>query len=290
MKIVITGSLGNISKPLTEKLIKRNHEVTVVSSSLRRKTAIEKVGAAAAIGKIEDADFLTASFAGADVVYCMIPLNFSVGDLSIYQHHIAGNYVHAIEQSGIKRMILLSGWVAGVMDTYKQLEDFFNNLAGVSVTHIRPGYFYSNFYESVEKIRDKGLISAIFGGADGIVFSAPSDIADVVADEIVNLHQGNRIRYVASDEMTCNEAAGIIGAAIGKPHLRWLTLTSEEMQKGLKMVGLSSKLAADLVQMQVPIHQGLMPVEFSRHSSEVVKGKIKLTDFAKEFAQVFNSK
>lgn len=32
MKIVVTGSLGNISKPLTEELVRKCHSVTVVSS------------------------------------------------------------------------------------------------------------------------------------------------------------------------------------------------------------------------------------------------------------------
>ena len=33
MKITITGSLGNISRPLTQKLIAQGHEVFVISSN-----------------------------------------------------------------------------------------------------------------------------------------------------------------------------------------------------------------------------------------------------------------
>jgi nucleoside-diphosphate-sugar epimerase len=32
MKIVVTGSLGNISKPLTKELVQKKHSVTVISS------------------------------------------------------------------------------------------------------------------------------------------------------------------------------------------------------------------------------------------------------------------
>ncbi len=288
MKIVVTGSLGNISKPLTQELVEKGHSVTVISSNPERKAAIEALGANAAIGKMEDADFLTSSFTGAEVIYIMLPLNFSVGDLHAYLRNIAQNYAQAIKQSGVKRMIFLSGWVAGVIDAYKDFENIFNNLPDVSVTHIRPGYFYSNFFESMEMIRDKGIIAATFGGEDKIVFSAPSDIADAIANEIQESHQGERIRYVASDGMTCNEAAEIIGTAIGKPQLKWVTLSDDEMQTGLEMAGLSPKLAAALVQMQAPIHQGLMPQEFYRHKSEVITGKIKLSNFAKDFARVFH--
>jgi nucleoside-diphosphate-sugar epimerase len=31
MKIIVTGSTGNISKPLTQKLVAAGHDVTVIS-------------------------------------------------------------------------------------------------------------------------------------------------------------------------------------------------------------------------------------------------------------------
>ena len=64
MKIVITGSLGNVSKPLTESLVKKGHSVTVISSKVEKQNAIEAIGAKAAIGTIEDVDFLTETFKG----------------------------------------------------------------------------------------------------------------------------------------------------------------------------------------------------------------------------------
>ena len=36
MKYVVTGSLGNISKPLAEKLVAAGHDVTVVSSKAEK--------------------------------------------------------------------------------------------------------------------------------------------------------------------------------------------------------------------------------------------------------------
>ena len=73
MKIVVTGALGNISRPLVIKLINQGHQVTVVSSSEDRKKEIEQLGAQAAIGEIEDRIFLTKVFERQDAAYCMIP-------------------------------------------------------------------------------------------------------------------------------------------------------------------------------------------------------------------------
>jgi uncharacterized protein YbjT (DUF2867 family) len=71
MKIIVTGSLGNISKPLTKALIQKGHSVTVISSKGERQDEIEAMGAKAAIGTFQDVDFLTKTFTGADIVYLM---------------------------------------------------------------------------------------------------------------------------------------------------------------------------------------------------------------------------
>ncbi|MGH2643099.1 MAG: SDR family oxidoreductase [Chitinophagaceae bacterium] len=290
MKIVITGSLGNISKPLTKELVQKGHSVIVISSNPERQKDIEALGASAAIGSLEDAEFLSYTFSGADAVYCMTPLNLKVTDLVSYFKKISNNYAYAIQNAGIKKTISLSGWVAGITDTYKEIENIFNELPGVSVTYIRPGYFYSNFFESMNMIKEKSLIAATFGEEDEIVLSAPSDIADVIVDEVTQTDHEKKVRYVASDEMTCSEAAKILGTAIGKPHLKWVTITDNEMLGQLEKFGLPPKTISDIIEMQAPIHKGLMPQEFSRHKSEVVTGKVKLEDFAKEFAMIYNQK
>ena len=68
MKIVVTGSLGHISKPLVQELVKKGHSVTVISSNAARQADIEALGAKAAIGTMKDADFLTATFTGAESI------------------------------------------------------------------------------------------------------------------------------------------------------------------------------------------------------------------------------
>ncbi len=73
MKIVVTGSLGHISKPLTQELVKKGHSVTVISSKPEKQQDIEALGARAAIGTLEDVDFLATTFRGADAVYTMVP-------------------------------------------------------------------------------------------------------------------------------------------------------------------------------------------------------------------------
>jgi uncharacterized protein YbjT (DUF2867 family) len=62
MKIIVTGSTGNISKPLTSLLVGAGHAVSVITSSSERTAEIESLGAKALVGSVEDADFVKEAF------------------------------------------------------------------------------------------------------------------------------------------------------------------------------------------------------------------------------------
>ncbi|MBE9463886.1 NAD(P)H-binding protein [Dyadobacter subterraneus] len=306
MKIIVTGSLGNISQPLTDMLIAQGHSVTVISSDPKKKEAIKNLGAIPAIGSMSDVKFLTDSFKGADAVYTMIPLSFTEPDLGAYMRQIAQNYVEAFQEAGTKRVVLLSGWAADLLKD-ENLEHLFDQLTA-SVTILRPGAFYTNFYQSMDLIKAKGfmgkfltlrysgfwalltgktgLLMGNYGGEDRIVFVSPKDIADAVAEELQLMPKEKTIRYVGSQELTCNEAAKIIGTAVGKPWLKWVLLSDKEMLQGLKMAKLPEKLAESLVEMQAAMHSGKTLENF--HRSQPKMGKVKLADFAKEFAIAYH--
>jgi NAD(P)H dehydrogenase (quinone) len=304
MKIILTGSLGHIGLPLTNTLVQKGHAVTVITTKPDKQSAIEALGANAAIGDINNADFLTRTFTGADAVYCMIPLNFKEEDQAGYYNRIGNNYIQAIKATGVKRIVNLSGWAAHVVST-GNAENIFNN-ALPNVTHIRPGYFYTNFFGLKDMIKGKGmigwlmalrfygltalltgkrgLIAANFGGDDKILFVAPADIADAVAEELVTT--GRKIRYAGSEELTCNEAARLLGTAIGKPYLKWATLTDKQMLSGLKSFGMPAQLATTMVEMQAGMHNGVVVAEYYKNRPPAM-GKVKMADFVKEFAAFY---
>jgi len=175
---------------------------------------------------------------------------------------------------------------------------------------MRPGSFYTNFYQTMDLIKGKGFIGKFltlrysglwalltgktgllmgnYGGEDRIVFVSPKDIADAVAEELLLLPKEKTIRYVGSEEMTCNEAARIIGTAVGKPWLKWVLLSDKEMLQGLKLAKLPEKLAETLVEMQAAMHSGKTLENYHRNHPKI--GKVKLADFAKEFAVVYHQK
>ena len=292
MKIIVTGSLGNISKPLAQELVQQGHEVVVISSSQEKRKDIEALGATAAIGSLESTDFLTDAFSGADSVYTMIPPNFAVPDPLAYYEQIGSSYAKAIKQSGIKRVVHLSSWGAhlaegtGIIIGSHRVELILNELADIAVTYLRPCSFYNNLYHYVDMIKSAGFMGTNYGDDDKLVLVSTKDIATAASEEIVLQTMGNKIRYVASDERTCNEIAKILGTAIGKPDLKWLTFTDAQVKETMEKNGVPPTIAARLVELNASIHSGAIREDYDLHQP-VTMGKIKLEDFAKEFAAAF---
>ncbi|NQD71633.1 NmrA family NAD(P)-binding protein [Sphingobacterium shayense] len=281
MNIILTGSLGNIGRPLATALIAKGHSVTVISSKTDKQEEIETIGAKAAIGSLEDANFLTAAFAGADAVYCMIPFNFIEEDQTAYFMKIETNYVQAIKQNGIEKVVFLTGWAADVTNSF-----LLNQLSDRTVIELRPGSFYTNFYNDINSIREHGVIMAGYGGSDKIAFVSPNDIAEVAFEELTETSRGRKTRYVASDELTCDEAANILGEAIGKPDLKWITLSEDELLDGLIQSGFPPYLATEFVRMHAETHSGRIFDNYLKHRPKL--GKTKLRTFAEDFAKVYN--
>jgi uncharacterized protein YbjT (DUF2867 family) len=295
MKIVVTGSLGNISKPLTETLVQKGHTVIVVSSNADKQAAIEALGATAAIGSIEDVDFLTKTFTDADAVYTMVPPNgfFDPNfDLMAYSHEVGNNFAQAIKASSVKRVVHLSSIGAhltkdsGLILMHHAVENILNELTDVAITFMRPVAFYYNLFSFIGAIKSTGVIASNYGANDRVAWVSPLDIAAVVAKELETPLTGRKIQYVASDEPTCNEIATALGTAIGKPDLKWIVITDEQLQSGLEAFGMPSKTAAGMVEMNASMHRGQLFEDYFKNKPTL--GKVKIADFAREFAAVYN--
>lgn len=295
MNVVVTGSLGHISQPLIKELVQKGHTVTVISSKPEKQLAIDDLGAVAAIGSLEDVDFLSATFSHADAVYTMVPPNYGASDLRAYYGRIGRNYVQAIGRSGVKRVVNLSSYGAdlasgtGIILGAHDVEGLLNQLPDVAITHLRPTYFYYNLYNFADMIKGLGFIGANYGGDDKLVMVDPVDIAAAAAEELVTPATGQTVRYIASDDRTANEVAQILGLAIGKPDLTWVTFTDEQARTGMEQSGLSPQFAADFTDLGASIHSGAMRRDYDLHTPAVM-GKVKIEDFASGFAAALASK
>lgn len=297
MKIVITGSLGNISKPLSIELVQKGHSVTVISRRVDRKPEIEALGATAAIGTMEDTDFLSATFKGSDIVYLMEaqnPNSFFDANLDIIEavNKIGENYKQAIEQSGVKKVIHLSSIGAhtsvgnGILKFHFNVENILKQLPkDVSIKFMRPVGFYYNMFAFIQTIKAQNTIISNYGGDAKEPWVSPVDIASVIAEEMEKPFNGRVILYIASDEVSPNEVAKILGEAIGKADLKWVQITDKQMLDGMVAAGMNPKTAQGFMEMNASRRGGVLYEDYNLNKPTL--GKVKLVDFAKEFALMF---
>ncbi|ASK30710.1 NAD-dependent dehydratase [Chryseobacterium sp. T16E-39] len=294
MKIIITGSLGNVAKPLAQQLIAEGHDITVISSNESKKNEIESLGAKAAIGSITDLNFLIKTFEGADAVFAMTPPNMGATHIVEETINTGKNYAEAIKQTHVKRVVMLSSVGAaspvetGPIKGLHHIENLYRGLENTSATFIRAGYFYNNFFNDIPMVQNAGIIGGNYPENGNIPVVHPSDIAKIAAEELVKVSGDKNIRYAVGDLRSPADFASVLGSAIGKPELPWVEFSDEEYLNGALQGGLPQEMAELYTEMGKGMRTGIVQADFIEHGSPVT-GNIKLEEFAKEFASKFNS-
>ena len=298
MRITLTGSLGRISTPLARRLLAAGHQLTIVSSNPERESAIKDLGATPAIGRLQDADFLADSFRGADAVFTLAPpANYFDQQLDLlgYFQELGKSFASAVRASGVRRVVNLSSIGAhlesgnGILRGTYYVEQYLNALpAQTAVVHVRPTEIYYNLFAYVDSIKSQGVIARNNDATGWNAWVSPKDIAERVADELVSPAGGRRVVYVASEETTNNAVAAALGEAVGKPDLRWVSITDQEMAGYLASIGMQPAIAEQMAEMYAAIRSGLLYEDYRRHQP-LALGSVKLADFAREFAAAYRS-
>jgi uncharacterized protein YbjT (DUF2867 family) len=288
---IITGSIGHISRPIVEGLVKAGKNVKVITSSNERVQEINKLGAEAIVGNVNDAAFVKSAFKGADVVYTMIPPIWQTNDWRSSQNEIARNYADAISANTIRYVVNLSsigahvGQGVGPVDGLYDFEQLLNKNKDLNVKHLRPSYFYYNFLAQISLAKQAGIIGGNYGDGEKVFLVHTRDIAAAALEELLDLNfHGHSVRYLIGDERAGNEIADVLGKAIGKP-LSWVTFTDEQQKDGLLQAGLPETHATLYTDMGRALRTGAMQADARKNKPAL--SPIKLEDFAREFADVF---
>jgi uncharacterized protein YbjT (DUF2867 family) len=287
---IITGSIGNISKPIVSGLVKAGKNVSVITSKTDKIKDIEQLGAKALVGSVSDKEFVKNAFAGPDVVYTMIPPIWQTSNWRASQNEVGDVYIDAIKSNNIKYVVNLSSLGAhlqngvGPVGALYDFEQALNAVPGLNVKHLRPSFFYYNLLAQIGLIKNAGIMGANYG-EHKIALAHPRDIAEVALQELLDLKfSGNSVRDIVSDERTGAEVAKTLGAAIGKD-LPWVVFSDEDQLKGLLDGGVPKSHAPAYVEMGAALRNGKMQ---ERISDNKTAGRTKLEDFAKEFSAAYN--
>lgn len=160
-RIVLLGATGTVGSKIAENLLNDGHNVTVIARSTERLEKFRSKGAEIIAGDVNDVATLTKAFTGADSAFLILPDNVKAENTRNYQRQVTGNFIQAIEKSGIKHIVNMSSLGShmhegnGMMGGTAEQEVRLNQLSDVNVLHIRSAYFMENFLRTIPLVKIK---------------------------------------------------------------------------------------------------------------------------------------
>jgi uncharacterized protein YbjT (DUF2867 family) len=289
----VLGATGNIGKRITEYLLSKGHKVRAVGRDRSKLEFLARKGAEACVGNLEDAAFMAKVFEGAVGAFCMIPPNYTSNDMLASQSRIGDSIAKSLKESRLPFVINLSSVGAdlsaktGPIMTLHHQEERLNQLPDAAIVHLRVGYFMENLFGQIGVIKKTGMMGGSLQGNVGLPLIATQDIAAVAAHLLLTLDYADKStrELLGPKDVTLDDVARVLGAAIGKPELKYSFLPYEIVEKGMVESGLSPSVAMLLNEMNRAYNEGVIRPRETRGPLNTTPTSI--ADFAKTFALAY---
>lgn len=270
--IVITGATGNTGSVVAETLLSKGQKVRVIGRSAEKLKPLTEKGAEAFVADVLDTAQMTKAFTGARAVYAMIPPLFTEADYRAWQKQVGDALATAMEKAGVKHAVVLSSVGAhlpegaGPISGLHHFEKRINQVKGLNALHLRPAYFFENFLMQIGAIQNFGMMGGSMRGDLAVAMIATRDIGAVAAEELLALKfTGQATREMLGPrDVSLNEAATILGQAIGRPALRYMQLPYDDVAQLLVQMGLSPDGARVINEMYRAFNEGKVAAQEKR--------------------------
>ena len=267
---VITGATGHTGSTAAFHLLAEGKKVRGIGRSADRLQRLVQMGGEAFVADLTDSEALTRAFRGAEAVYVMIPPDVAATNLLERQRVLTESIASALEHAQVPYAVTLSSIGADKVDGtgpvvgLHRMEERLNKISGLNVFHLRCGYFMENFLAQTESIHETGKL---FGALDPqlrLPLVATRDIGDAAAQVLLRLtftgHQSRELQ--CNEDLNMNEVAAVIGHEIGKPDLKYVRASNDQLRSSLMLMGMSEDFANQLLQMSAAMNSGHMrPLE-----------------------------
>lgn len=264
--IVVTGATGRTGRRVTQALLAIGKKVRAVGRDARKLASLGELGAETFVGKVEDVSFLTAAFAGASAVYLVLPEDLSQQDLRGHQERVSDCYAAALASAQVRFAVNLSslgaqhakgtGPIVGLHNQEQKLD----RVAGLNVLHLRAAYFMENLLMSMGPLRSTGILPGGMRGDVPMPWIATRDIGAYAAARLAaSDFSGSSIQELHGQrDVSMNEAASIVGKALGNPDVSYLQMPSPILEAALLKMGLPKKTTELIIEMWDGANAGLI--------------------------------
>jgi uncharacterized protein YbjT (DUF2867 family) len=173
---------------------------------------------------------------------------------------------------------------------YVLLEGAFDAVPGLNTLHLRPVFFMTSFFSWIDQILTRGEVRGLFRGDIPVPRIASSDIANIAADALVRRDfTGNTARELQGQrDLSMEEAAAIVGAAIGRPDLRYTQVSEDEWLTALVARGVSPEDARHMNEMYTTWNSGAVRTAEPRSAGNTTPTRFE-TFVAEKFVPRFQA-
>jgi uncharacterized protein YbjT (DUF2867 family) len=271
--ITVMGATGNVGRKIVHRLVAAGEPVRAVGRNPKALAELAAAGAEIRAGDAADAAFLTDAFRGADAVHTMLPYSPAAPDFRAEQARLGEAIVTAIRDSGVRRVVAQSslgaelpvgtGFIAASL--YPQ-EQRLRALEGVDVLFLRPTLFFESIVAAVEIVEATGVNADVIDPDVPLPMVSTHDVAEAAAAALRSRDwAGGEVRELLGPrDLTYTEATRILGAAMGRPDLRYVQLPGDEMAAALVQAGFTPDAAALHVEMGSAISAGTITAHEGR--------------------------
>jgi uncharacterized protein YbjT (DUF2867 family) len=262
----ILGATGNTGSVVARKLLDGGKKVRVVGRDSKKLAPFVSRGAEAFAADVLDTDALGRAFAGAEAVYVLIPPDVKSTEYRAHQEAVTDSIAKALEAAGVTHAVTLSSFGAdkpektGPVLGLHNMETKLARISRLNALHLRAGYFMENTLGQAGVIQGFGMMAGPVRADLSVPMIATKDIGAAAAEALVRLDfKGQQTRELLGQrDISYNEAARIIGAAIGKPALGYIQLPDEQVIQAMTGMGMSKSLAMLLCEMVGSMNNGYM--------------------------------
>ena len=264
--IAVTGASGRSGRRVAEVLLARGKNVRVIGRDPGRLAPLASLGAEAVVGSIEDVPRLSTFLDGAEAVYLVLPEDLSQSDLRAHQERLSNCYAAAIANAHVEFAVNLSsiggqhpkgtGPIVGLHNQEEKL----NRIEGLNVLHLRAAYFMENLFASVKPLIASGTLPGGMRGDYAIPWIATKDIGTYAAARLEACDfAGSSIQELHGQrDLSMNEAASIVGKAIGNPGVTYVQVPDSALAATLLQMGMPAKTADLILEMWEAANAGLI--------------------------------
>jgi len=292
--IAVTGATGNIGLVATAELLSKGFRVRAIGRSAAKLQALKTKGAEIFEGSLDDVDAMTEAFTATTGVFLMIPPNMTTPDFRGYQNKVGEALAKAAVKAKVRHIVNLSsmgahlsagtGPIIGLHDQEERL-----NSLQLAVEHLRPVFFMENHLFAIGVIKALGVYGNPVNGDVPMSQIATRDIGAFAAARLAQgPGEGNIVTELFGPrDISMIESARILGAAIGKPDLKFVQFPYDEARKGMIGAGMSANMADGMIELDRGFNEGTLRTTQKRSASNT--GKTTLEQFAKTFKEIYEA-